>query len=272
MTRRFLAEGIGLVSKADPFSVNAGILLVDLACETLLKAALRHHGGHPDPTSSFDKTVNALLAVTSKNPDLSFVLALRPLRQTRNCVMHDGTQQDPAAARRLVETAQRILVDLARASWKLDLINLRLTEFVTETLTKKFLTEASERLEQGDFRGAASWARATWNHLIRRWTAFTQDVFTLREPPDDLAARIFATSFAGVYLPDLRRFLYLTDNIKAHQAMSGAVQFVDTGWGVTRSPEEQQEAAQFALDFVGGFALQIEERIPPDFQRNERPF
>jgi hypothetical protein len=265
-SRRLILEGIEAVARADDISVRTGILLVDLGGETLLKAALRQYGKSVPVKSQMDQILEALIKATAGSPDLSFVSGVGPLRHMRNCVMHDGTGQDPAVARGVVEKAREIFSQLVHEVWKLDLMNLSLSAYISHQITRDYLEEASQAFNVGEYRRAASCSVAAYETTIERWTAFNQEVFGLREGPTDLAAQMVSVLSGGVFIPDLARFKEATFGLVVSRTQSGRVYPVTTrGVFAGNDRDKQAAAARLALDFAGGVALQIEDRIPKSF-------
>ena len=263
IVRRFLTQGTEAVARADDISIRSGLILVDLAAETLLKTVLRALGKRIHPKSDFYALMSAVQgAPEDGTANLGFVSGLSALRNTRNCVVHDGTGQDAQVARQLVGSAGGLLARLVRDVWNMDLFNLRINDFLQEERTQYLFSEAEKRLKQKLYPQAAGVARALFEHLVRKWTAFNQAVFDLREAPTDKFAQIVATLSAGVYLPDLQRFRRVTRRVPTSVTVTGDIStMIDGGWGTTSSQDEQEKAARFALDFAAGFALQVEERI-----------
>lgn len=265
VVRRFLVEGIDAVVRGDDVSVRSGIVLVDLAVETLLKTVLRRYGKSIHPKSDFHKLLAEVVgAPGTGGPDLSYVTTLTPLRNTRNCVMHDGTGQEPHVALALVSSAQSVLVRVVHDVWDRDLVNLGTHEFVNDPAIRQFLDEGTAHFAAGRYGRAAGTAKVVFQSLLWRWTKFTSALFGVElsrrdekrdEPP------LLAVVSAGIYLPHLRRFREATSGLLAYLMASSRIEINAGSWELHRAAEQQVTDARFALDFVSGVALQMDERI-----------
>jgi hypothetical protein len=263
MVRRFLVDGIDAVSRGDVVSVSAGIILVDLAVEMILKTAARHY--EADVESELYKLQTGL---TKADPKLAYVKLFSPLRKTRNCVVHDGTPQDAAAARDLVERARHLMVRLVHDVWDRDLLNLGVHDFIREPEVRDLLQNASAFLDARDPLNAIARTITALEILTSRWTRFTKRLFPAsrdskreRDARDEAVDSQLTALSAGIYLPHLQRYRRASHGIGAARSGTGKYYLTVAGTWNAKSPEQQLEDARFALEFVSGVALQMDQRI-----------
>jgi hypothetical protein len=268
IAQRLLTEGTDAVARADHVSVRLGVVVTDLAAEYMLKLVLRQAGKAIDPNSKFPRLVEAVIA-TSEEAAFGYVSGLMPLRNSRNCVMHDGTAQEPQAARALVAGARVILIRLTSDALGVDLANLRLADFVTPKRLRYALREAEKRYDAGAFFEAAGIAVCAYDQIMARWTKFGAWLAPHRTAKDTPTDPLITAVSAGVHIPDLRRSREATENVSASMSVSGRLSSLDFGWSARRSVEEQRDAARLAVEFVTGLALQIEGRIVGHAERSD---
>jgi len=223
-----------------------------------MKAGLRFYGERPDPRSDLSKLIEAV-NVAAKREVVDDANALLTLRKMRNTVMHDGIQQESGTAHTNAIRARDAMRRVASQVFGVDLANLHLGEFISSEQIRSLLGEASKYFDSEQYREAVGYALAAFDQLMYAWTAYNQKLFDLREPPSDKFARIIGTLSAGVYLPSLQRFREATDRIHAQVTAGGKVFLSYTG--MLDNPVEMEKRARYALDFVGGLALQIEARL-----------
>src|SRR5689334_5565310 len=114
VARRFLLDAEEAVVSRDELSVRRGLLLADLASETLLKLGLRHFGVEVGEFRKFPELLGDVQAAGKEHSlPLSYLRdPLLRLRSMRNAVMHEGIAQDPPSSRRAVASARRALTRL----------------------------------------------------------------------------------------------------------------------------------------------------------------
>jgi hypothetical protein len=269
--RRLTIDGIESVSRGDDLSVRKGLLLVDLAAESLLKAVLRAHGRSAHPKSDFYKVMeDAIAAHGGTPPALAFARTLSPLHTMRNAVQHEGISQDAAMARTTVEQAREILSKTVREVWDRDFETMGVEDFIGHDATKRLLEAASKELEAGEYFRCAALARAIVDEAIARWTGYVRYVFHLDQREHKESAGIAGAVSLGAFLPGLARFRSLTEQAHAFVSVALTFQFMDHGWGLSKSDAEKAAAAREALDYASAMALQIEERLSgwePDWKK-----
>lgn len=267
--QRLLLHAVESVARGDELHVRVGVLVGDLAAETLLKLVLRHlDAARPKRNATFDMVVEAVItAGSAQDPplDLRVVSRLHPLRNTRNCVMHDGSAQRADLAQSLLSQAQHALVKLTREVFGVDLLYLRLSEFVQDEKLRVLLQEAERKFAAGQFCNAAGLASAVVKWVLDRWGAFAANTALAdARAVEPTILRLFATATSGVHLPDYRRFRETVAGSVAQITASmnpDDFLYLDTSWGHNRTPDQQREDAEFALEFAASLALVLEERI-----------
>jgi cation transport regulator ChaC len=271
VARRLFLEGADAVESHDRVRVTTGLLLTDLAVETLLKAALRRYDKEVPDLIGFLKLVGDVRAAArdSGGPKLDYLPSrLEPLRKMRNAVMHEGRAQLPEEAKKEVARARDALTMLVRDVFGFDFVNLRFSEFVKSPLLKYLMDEAEQRFAAQKYQESAAVCHAVHRNLMGAWTAYVRKLFWLdrlapRHEEDARRDDLMFSLAAGVYLPDLKRFYDVTDGSVAHVNARGKIaqiSFMNTVWSI-RPIEQQVADARFALDFCGGMILQIEPRF-----------
>jgi hypothetical protein len=271
VARRFLLEGAESVATSDQIAIRRGLLLADLASEAILKVVLRSLDVDVEENLKVAELVGRARAAAKaqRRLDLPYLSEpIRRLRKLRNLVMHDGLAQEADSSRRAVASARKALNRLVADILALDLDNLRLTEFVRSPWLRWILEQAEDEYGAGEFGKSAALSRRAMDVLMGIWRKFISDMFNLKE---DLTAQIIGTVSSGAYLPDLKRLLEATAGATALVSVSGKVSynFTKTRWTGRSVGLKEAEDAKFALDFVGGLALQIEARFTGD---PPRPF
>ena len=264
LTRRLMTAADRELAHADDVSVRLGVLLTDLAAETLLKAAASRLAVDVDARSNFDSLVKAVVdGGPAVNLNLRYLQGLRRLRNLRNTVQHDGSAPLRDTARGLHADAQKVCARLCNDIFAKDLANLRVIDFVRDEFVGKLLRDAHGHLKEGKFVLTVCWCVAIFDTLLNRWTRFNQKLFELDEGPRDRFARTISTLSANIYLPDLGEFRRATEKAGATVNPLGDVTTTNFGWDDGKSSEQQRADAGFALDFVSGLALRLEAHRTP---------
>jgi len=263
VARRFLLDATEAVVSRDDLSVRRGLLLADVAAEALLKLALRSFEVAINEQSRFGALLSDLEAA-GKTRDLKLAYARQPLqrlRTMRNAVMHESIAQGPSTARGVVAGARQVLARLVAEVFERDLENLRLDDFVKSPWIRLILKEAANHFEAKRYMEAATLAASAFRQLMGMWNSFVEDLLDHGVAQKNDGNRVHAILSSGVYLPDLKRFREATDGAFAQISVNGTTSFAYTKSRWHALGERELADARFALDFVGGLALQIEGRF-----------
>ena len=116
VARRLFFEGVESVASRDDIRVRTGLLLADLAVESLLKTVLRFYEKDIREGSKFHDLLSAVrTAIPADGPRLDYLgPTVKPLRSMRNAVMHDGQAQVPEEAQKEVAKAGDAVTRLVR--------------------------------------------------------------------------------------------------------------------------------------------------------------
>lgn len=261
--RQILDEADRFIARGDDIALRVGVMLSDLAAESLLRVALKALGGSVRRDSQFDSLLDAVVEggkLRGKMLDYTRN-SLRPLRNLRNTVQHDGIGPRRQDAQRLHWAEKAALDDLCSDVFGIRLGRLRAVAFVKDATIAKLLDEAEAYFEAGNLSLAACWCEGIFRTLMSEWARFNQQLFGFRERHDELVAQIIGTLSSGIYLPDLARFKAATHLAGATVSPLGEVTSTDYGWGNGKTPDEQYSDAEFALDFVSALALQLETHL-----------